>query len=123
VNAPAVPPGWPPEVHPPGTEGFERTAVAYLLDQCPPGYRSYPVLRRQPVVLARFAVHHVDGAVAGAREGYRRARAELRDAVAPEVVGEALEVWETEGARLVSVARAVDLVEQALRGKRFVPRL
>ena len=120
---PQVPPGWPAEVHPPGTEGFERTAVTYLLDQCPPEYRGYPVLRRQPLVLARFAAHHVDGAVNAARAGYRNARTELRDAVAPEVVAEALEAWETEGARLVGVARSVDLVEQALRGKRFIPRL
>jgi hypothetical protein len=118
-----VPPGWPAGVHPPGTEGFERTAVAYLLDLCPPDYRGYPVLRRQPLVLARFAAHHVHGAIEAAREGYRMARTELRDAVPPEVVAEALEAWETEGARLSSVTRAVDLVEQALRGKRFVPRL
>jgi hypothetical protein len=118
-----VPPGWPVEVHPPGTDGFERTAVAYLLDRCPPEYRAYPVLRRQPLVLARFAAHHVDGAVKSARAGYRNARTELRDAVSPEVVAEALEAWETEGARLVAVARSVDLVEQALRGKRFIPRL
>jgi hypothetical protein len=119
----AVPPGWPKGVHPPGTEGFQRTATAYLLDLCPPDYRAYGVLKRQPLVLARFAAHHVDGAIAAARKGYRNARTELRDAVSPEVVAEALEAWETEGARLVAVARSVDLLEQALRGKRFVPRL
>jgi hypothetical protein len=118
-----VPPGWPPSVQPPGADGFERTAVAFLIDLCPPDYRAYDVLRRQPLVLARFAAHHVNGAIEAAREGYRMARTELRDAVPPEVVGEALEAWETEGARLVALARSVDLVEQALRGKRFVPRL
>ena len=118
-----VPPGWPAEVHPPESEAFERTAVAWLLDHCPPEFRGYPVLRRQPVVMARFTAHHVDGALGASRAGYRSARTELRDAVSPEVVAEALEAWETEGSRLLALSRAVDLVEQALRGKRFVPRL
>ena len=97
--------------------------MAFLLDQCPAEYRGHDLLRRQPVVLARFAAHHVAGAIEAAREGYRQARTELRDAVGPEVVAEALQVYETEGARLVAVARQVDLVEQALRGKTFIPRL
>jgi hypothetical protein len=118
-----VPPGWPAEVQPPESDGFERTAVSWLLDHCPPEYRGYPVLRRQPIVLARFAAHHVDGALTASRAGYRGARTELRDAVSPEVVAEALQAWEIEGARLLALARAVDLVEQALRGKRFIPRL
>ena len=51
-----APPGWPRAVRPPGAPGWEHTAVAWLLDICPPEYRSYPVLRRHDVVLARFAV-------------------------------------------------------------------
>ena len=54
-----APPGWPRGVRPPGAPGWEHTAVAWLLDICPPEYRSYPVLRRRDVVLARFAVLHV----------------------------------------------------------------
>ena len=77
VSAAHVPPGWPAGVHPPGTEGFERTAVAFLLDQCPAEYRGHDLLRRQPAVLARFAAHHVAGAIEAAREGYRQARTEL----------------------------------------------
>ena len=49
------PPGWPAQVHPPESPDFERTAVGWLLDQCPPDYRAYEVLRRYPVILARFA--------------------------------------------------------------------
>src|SRR3712207_7595058 len=52
------PPGWPFQVHPPGAPGWERTAASWLLDICPPEYRSYPVLRRHDVVLARFALLH-----------------------------------------------------------------
>ncbi len=75
------------------------------------------------MVLARFATHHVAGAVAAAREGYARARSELRDLVPPEVVTEALQAYEVEGARLVAVGRQVALVEEALRGRRHAPRL
>ena len=50
-----VPPGWPEEVRPPGAPDWERTAVAWLFDLCPPDYRAHEVLRRYPVLLARFA--------------------------------------------------------------------
>jgi hypothetical protein len=118
-----VPPGWPSQVRPPDSEGWEATAVAFLLDVCPPDYRRHEVLRRHPVVLARFAVRHVDGAVAAARTGYAHARSDLRDLVPPEVVTAALAAFETEGARLVATARQVALVEEALRGRRHAPRL
>ncbi len=97
--------------------------MAFLFDVCPPDYRRHAVLKRHPVVLARFAIHHVHGAIAAARAGYAQARSELRDLVPPEVVSEALAAYEVEGARLVSLARSVDLVEEALRGLRHAPRL
>ena len=50
-----VPPGWPSRVRPPGAPDWEVTAVEFLLDCCPSDYRGYPVLRRHPAVLARFA--------------------------------------------------------------------
>ena len=50
-----LPPGWPTGVHPPGSEGFERTAVAWLLDMVPPYYRLHGVLQRHPVALATLA--------------------------------------------------------------------
>ena len=56
MTRPVTPPGWPRPVRPPGVPGWEATAAAWLLDICPPEYRSYPVLRRHAVVLARFAV-------------------------------------------------------------------
>src|SRR5262249_56539944 len=62
-----VPPGWPSGVHPPGSEDFERTAVAWLLDVVPADYRLYGVLRRYPLALGAMAVHHADACVAGAR--------------------------------------------------------
>lgn len=118
-----VPPGWPPEVLPPQAPDWERSAVAWLFDQCPPEYRSHDVLRTHPVVLARFAHEHVEAAVAAARQGWRTVRAELRDLVPPEVVEAAVGAYDREGRRLVQVGRAVALVEAALRGERWVPRL
>jgi hypothetical protein len=123
VSRPVVPPGWPQEVRPPGTPDWERTAVAWLYDLCPPDYRAYEVLRRHPVVLARFAAHHVQAGIEAARRGLGTAREELRDVADPQTVAAAVAAYEREGARLLSTARSVLLVEEALRGRRFVARL
>ena len=53
-----IPPGWPTGVHPPGSEDFEATAIAWLLDVVPPDFRLHGVLRRHPVALAVMARHH-----------------------------------------------------------------
>jgi hypothetical protein len=123
LNSLPTPPGWPSAVRPPGAPDWEHTAVVWLLDLCPPEYRRYEVLRRHPLVLARFAAWHVAGAREAARRGLERIRTDLRDLVSPEAVSAAVAAMEREGARLVGVAREVDLVERALRGQRFVPRL
>ncbi len=118
-----APPGWPGEVRPPGAPGWERTAVNWLLDICPPEYRSYPALRRHEVVLARFAVMHVEACQTAARRGLGEARTALRDVADPDTVDAAVETWHAESARLLALRRAVGLVEEALRGRRFVARL
>ncbi len=118
-----APPGWPRQVRPPGAPGWERTAVNWLLDICPPEFRSYDVLRRHEVVLARFAVIHVEACQAAARRGLSEARAALRDVASTDTVEAALQVWHSEEARLLGERRAVGLVEEALRGRRFVARL
>lgn len=118
-----VPPGWPAEVRPPGAPEWEESAVSWLLDLCPPDYRRYEVLRKHPVVLGRFAAHHVHAGVEAARRGLSTARAELRDAVPPEALNAAISAYEREGARLMALSRSVALVEEGLRGRRFVARL
>jgi hypothetical protein len=110
-----LPPGWPTGVHPPGSEGFEASAVAWLLDVVPPDYRLYGVLRRHPLALAVMARHHLAAAVQGAREGYRTARTELTT-LPPHAVDAVLAAYRREGKRLVAASRAVDVVEQSLRG-------
>ena len=118
-----LPPGWPSGVHPPDSEEFEQTAVTWLLDVVPPDYRLPGVLRRHPVALAVLARHHIAACVRGAREGYRSARTELGGKLPPGGVDAVLEVYRTEGSRLVDTARAVDLVGRALRGEVFTPQL
>jgi hypothetical protein len=110
-------------VHPPGSDEFEPTAVTWLLDVVPPDYRLHGVLRRHPVALATLARHHVAACVQGAREGYRTARAELGGQLPPGGMEAVLAAYRAEGLRLVETARAVDLVERALRGEAFAPQL
>ena len=119
----AVPPGWPAEVLPPQAPEWERSAIAWLFDLCPPDYRAHEVLRRHPVVLARFAAQHVEANVEAARNGLRTVRQELRDVVPPEVVEAAIAAYDREGRRLVQAGKQVALVADALAGKRWVPRL
>ncbi len=118
-----TPPGWPARVRPPGAPAWERTAAAWLLDLGPPDYRGYPLLRRHDVVLARFAALHVEGAQSAVRRGLSEARGALRGLVDADTVERAVEVWQAEEARLLAERRAVGLVEEALRGRRFVARL
>jgi hypothetical protein len=118
-----APPGWPRQVRPPDAPDWERTAVAWLYDICPPEYRSYPTLRRHVVVLARFAALHADACLQACRAGLSQARGELRDVATPDAVEAAVQTWQAEEARLQAVRRSVALVEEALRGRRFVARL
>ncbi len=87
---------------------------------------SYTPLERtwpHPVVLAFIARHVIAGAVEGAGQGYRVMRSELGDLVPPHAIDAALRAWRAEGERLAATACAVDLVERALRGETFRPRL
>ena len=118
-----LPAGWPSGVLPPGVEDWEQTATAFLLDCCPADFRGYPVLRRHPVVLAQFAAQFVASQVRASEEGLARARLSLRDQVEPQVVEEAVSIWQEELARLRAVRGGINLVDDALRGMAFVPRL
>ncbi len=97
--------------------------MAWLFDLCPPEYRAHEVLRRHPVVLARFAAGHVEAGVAAARHGLATLRADLAGVVEDPVVEAALGAYDREGRRLAAALRGVRMVEEALRGHRFVPRL
>src|ERR1700683_1960900 len=114
-----TPPGWPAGGHPPDSEEFESTAVTWLLDVVPPDYRLHGVLRRYPVALATMARYHTKACVEGARQGYRTARTALAGALPPHAIDTVLAAYRKEGARLAATARAVGLIERALRGETF----
>ncbi|GAB3926353.1 hypothetical protein GCM10011575_07430 [Microlunatus endophyticus] len=118
-----APPGWPEVVRPPGAVDWDAQAVAYLLDCCPADFRSYPVLRRHPMVLAVFARHSVRGQRRAAADGVSTVRSDLEQRVEHRVIDEALDAWQSEIARLARVERSVDLLSRALAGERFAPRL
>jgi hypothetical protein len=123
TSAGHVPPGWPERVRPPGAPGWEATASAYLFDCCPADFRGYAVLRRHPVVLARFAAHFVEGQHQAAREGLAGVRTSLDRLVPADVLASAVEAWLEQEALLVRTRRAVLLLEEALNGRIFVPKL
>ena len=118
-----VPPGWPERVRPPGAPDWESTTVAFLLDCCPADYRAYPVLRRHPVVLARFAAEFVESQLRGSDDALGDVRSSLAGLVDPEVVASAVDACHEQRAALVRLRRSVALVEEALRGKVFIRRL
>jgi len=118
-----VPPGWPEEVLPPQAPEWQRSAIAWLFDLCPPDYRAYDVLRRHPPVLARFAQGHLTAAIETAREGLRTLREDLKGVVPPEAVEAAIGAYDREGRRLVQTSRQVAMVAAALKGETWVPRL
>jgi len=118
-----APPGWPREVRPPDAPDWEATAVNWLLDLCPAEYRRYTGLRRHVVVLARFAVLYVEAQQAACRRGLSQIRSDLKDVATLEVVEAAVMTFQLDEARLLATRRAVGLVEDALRGRRYVARL
>ncbi len=118
-----LPPGWPSQVSPPETPDWERSASAFLLDCCPSDYRAHQVLRRHPVVLARLAAQFVESQIRASRTALSEARVGLGAYVTPDVLDSTIEVLQVEEARLVRVRRGVLLVEEALRGKVFLPGL
>ena len=123
VTLSEAPPGWPAAVRPPGAPDWEASAVTWLLDLVPGEYRAYEVLRRHPVLLSRFAAGHVDACLESARAGWRSLRRDFGRRLPPEVVDAAMTAYEREGTRLAELSRAVALVDAALNGTRWAPRL
>ncbi|MDQ4038789.1 MAG: hypothetical protein M3313_10695 [Actinomycetota bacterium] len=123
MTRPELPPSWPEAVWPPGVQDWEDSAAKWLLDQVPPEYRRYDVLRRYPVLLARFAADHTSAALEAARTGWRCLRVDLGSLLPVEALDAAMDAYEREGSRLAAVARSVEVVSAALRGERWVPRL
>ncbi len=99
------------------------SAANWLLDLCPADYRRFSGLRKHVVVLARFAVLHVEAQQLATRRGLSEIRGDLRDVADEAVVLAAVQTFQLEDARLVAVRREVGLVEEALRGRRYRVRM
>lgn len=108
-------PDWPASVHPPESDSFEQTALAWLFDQVPADYRLHGVLRRHPVALSRLARQYVSAALEAAREGYRTARVDLRDHMPPHALDQVMSAYLAEGRRMAEVLRSVEALDTALR--------
>lgn len=104
--------GWPPDLPPPGAEDWQRRAVGWLLDQCPPDFRGYDVLRKHPSVLARFTAAHLEACEKSVQHGLATARHDLR-AMGPSIVDDVIGVYETELARLAKARLATDAIARA----------
>ena len=118
-----TPPAWPDGLPPPDADGWEVAVAAWLLDHCPPEYRLHEVLRRYPLVLARFTRWHVAAGIDGHQRALGLVRAELSDSVPPEAVEAAVVTLERERQRLLALLPQVRAVEGALAGRRHRPRL
>jgi len=120
------PPGWPQEIPTPDATDvadWRLDAVAWLLDQAPPEYRGYPTVRHHPQFLVWLVAHHVRAQQEANTRATSTARRDLAHVLPPEAAPGVFDVLEREDLRLRRLARAVDLLQQALEGKKFVPRL
>lgn len=86
----------------------------WLLDVCPPDYRAYPALRRQPKALAWLAARHVAAQREAMHRGLGGVRAELAGQIDAAAVHEVVEVLELEQVRMLSIGRSVALIADAL---------
>jgi hypothetical protein len=102
---------------------WERSALNWLLDQCPPDYRGYGVLTRHPLALVHLAAVQVEASMQATKRARATARADLSESLPAPVLSELLDALDAEQARLIAVERGIGLLGQALRGRRFIPRL
>lgn len=96
--------------------------TGWLLDRLPPEFRTSPI-RKHPLVLALAAREHAAATLDGTREVYRNLRSELRDHVQPSAIDAGLVALEALAAQFARTAREVQLVEEAMRGRVWNPRL
>jgi len=97
--------------------------TGWLLDQCPPEYRLHDVVRRHPLVLARFTRWHVAAGIDGHQRALGLVRDDLSGHVEPEAVDAAVVTLERELQRLRSLLPRVRAVENAIGGSRPRPKL
>ena len=119
----ARPPGWPADLPGPASGEFTARAGGWLLDRCPPSVREQSAIRNHLPVLAWVAVGLAQAELDGWRVAYARARAELRDRCEPEALEAVMMSLEANGHVAAAALREVRLVEEALLGKVWRPKL
>ncbi len=123
VSQPAIPPGWPPDLPPAGSDEFGDRVGDWLLDRGPLGLRERKVWRRQPRALALVVANYQDQVLASLRESYSAARRELLDVMTTDELERVLLALEGAGSEAAESARQVSLVVEALSGKHWRRRL
>lgn len=115
------PPGWPDGVSDPDEGDFTDSAVRWLWDIASVPRSSTSVWALHPRALAFRVACDLEARVEGARAAYARARRALADSGVE--LEDVLTALEAEGAELQRLQREVDLVAQALEGRRWQARL
>ncbi|MDQ0772497.1 hypothetical protein QF026_000963 [Streptomyces aurantiacus] len=106
---------WPCQVKTPGNRDWERSAAKWLRELVPARYGSYPLLIRQPVLLARHAQIQLQQEIRVVRTALHSARAELPAMGMPEsVIEHTIKLYAAELTQLNHIARGVRVITQAL---------
>ncbi|MFH8463163.1 hypothetical protein [Streptomyces sp. NPDC017991] len=106
---------WPCQVKTPGSRDWERSAAKWLRELVPTRYASYPLLIRQPVLLARHAQLQLQQEIRVVRTALHSARAELPALGMPEsVIEHTIKLYAAELTQLNHIARGVRVITQAL---------
>jgi hypothetical protein len=113
---------WPRAVAPPGSAGFESSAVRWLLTLIPEGLAADRVFTDYPATLLHGARWQLVARYTATRDAYRTLRTDMGERVPPHGIDALLIVYRDEGIRLEATARALDLVRRAMRGEVFDPR-
>ena len=116
-----TPVGWPADVVDPDHPDFVTQVVAWMLDLGPAEWRRDRVWREFPTALAHRLSHDLRARREGARQAYATARVSL---AGHEVdIDSVLQALESEGAYVTARIREVELVTEALHGRRWQARL
>lgn len=115
-----APPGWPAGVPGPGAPDWKTAAVAWLLDQGPADWRVGTGWRKHPAALAWATREHLRAQLGAARAAWTDLE---EDGATPEQAAVVREALSGAGPNLAEAARGAELIYEAMRGTRFIPRL
>lgn len=115
-----APPGWPQHLPGPGAPGWQDEAVTWLFDHGPADWRVGTGWRKHPAALAWAVREHLRAQLSAARTAWVDLPAEQPTPEQEQVLREALT---GAGPQVAADVRSAELLYEALRGTRFIPRL